>query len=312
MAEIRQKIVPHLWYDRQAREAAGFYASVFPNSAVGNITRIHDTPSGDCDVVSFEVWKQDFMAISAGPLFSFNPSISFLVNFDPLFFGDSPSAKEKAREKLAQVWARLSEGGMALMPLGEYPFSERYGWIQDKYGVSWQLILPDPEGEPRPPIVPFLLFVGENCGRAEEAIDFYLSVFGDSRQGKLVRHGAGQAPDREGTVMFADFMLENGWFAAMDSAHDHGFNFNEALSFVIYCDDQREIDGYWEKLSAVPEAEQCGWLKDKYGVSWQVVPADMDEMMRNGSREQVARLTRAFLAMKKFDLAALRKAYAGR
>lgn len=288
MTPIEQKIVPHLWYDKEAAEAAHFYASIFPDSAVTDMTTLHDTPSGDCDVVSFRLWGHEFAAISAGPLFRFNPSVSFMVNFDPLLFDRSPSPEEAARAKIDEVWEKLSDGGTVLMPIGGYPFSERYGWIQDKYGLSWQLILTNPEGEPRPPIVPFSLFVGSNCGKAEEAIGFYLSVFRHSRQGNLVRYGARQAPDREGTVMFADFMLEGCWFAAMDSAHAHEFAFNEAVSFIVRCEDQEEIDHYWEKLSARPEAEQCGWLKDRYGVSWQIVPACLDEMIRTGTDAQVA------------------------
>jgi predicted 3-demethylubiquinone-9 3-methyltransferase (glyoxalase superfamily) len=77
----------------------------------------------------------------------------------------------------------------------------------------------------------------------------------------------------------------------------------------VYCETQEQIDYYWKKLSAVPEAEMCGWLKDKYGLSWQITPADMDEMMREGTKEQIARVTQAFLKMKKFDIAELRKAY---
>jgi predicted 3-demethylubiquinone-9 3-methyltransferase (glyoxalase superfamily) len=154
-----------------------------------------------------------------------------------------------------------------------------------------------------------LMFVGKNCGKTEEAREFYLSVFRNSKPGALFRYGPGQEPEKEGTVMFADFMLEGQWFAAMDSAREHKFNFNEAISFIVYCDTQGEIDYYWEKLSAVPEAEQCGWLKDKYGVSWQIVPTAMDEMMSKGTPEQMRRVTEAFLTMKKFDLAELQKAY---
>lgn len=309
MAAINQKVVPHLWYDKDAKEASEFYASVFPDSRVTNVTTLYDTPSGDCDAVSFELWGQKFMAISAGPLFKFNPAVSFIVNFDPLLFRPSPSAEKDARTKMDEVWEKLSEGGTALMPIGQYPFSERYGWIQDKYGLSWQLILTNPEGDPRPPILPFMMFVGKNCGNAEEAMRFYLSVFRNSKQGKLVHHGAGQEPDKQGTIMFADFMLENCWFAAMDSAHEHKFAFNEAVSFMVCCDDQKEIDYYWEKLSADPESEQCGWLKDKFGVSWQIVPSSLHEMMQRGSKQQIARVTQTFLKMKKFDLAALRNAY---
>lgn len=307
-----QKVIPHLWFDKEGREAAEFYASVFPDSKVNNISVIKDTPSGDCDVVSFEVWGQSFMSISAGPMFQINPSVSFLVNFDPLFFkGAAGPDKDATRKKLDTVWERLSEGGSVLMPLDKYPFSERYGWIQDRFGVSWQLILTDPAGDPRPPIVPSLMFVGENAGSAEEAINFYLDVFRDTKMGAIHRYGPGQSPNKEGTIMFADFMIENCWFAAMDSAYDHKFNFSEAVSIMVYCDNQHEIDHYWEKLSAVPQAEQCGWLKDKFGLSWQIVPRKMGDMMADKDPKRVARVTEAFLKMKKFDLAELEKAYAG-
>jgi predicted 3-demethylubiquinone-9 3-methyltransferase (glyoxalase superfamily) len=304
MTKTYQKIVPHLWYGKEAKEAAKFYASIFPDSKMKNVTTLQDTPSGESDVVSFELWGQKFMAISAGPLFKFNPSVSFIVNFDL-------SREKDAREKINEVWKKLSEGGTALMPLDKYPFSERYGWIQDKYGLSWQLILTNPVGEERPTIVPSLLFVGDKCGKAEEAINFYLSVFKNSKQGLIARYPKGMEPDKAGTIMFSDFMLENQWFAAMDSAGEHKFSFNEAISFMVYCDTQEEIDYYWEKLSAVSEAEQCGWLKDEYGVSWQVVPREMDEMMSKGTPEQITRVTQAFLKMKKFDLAELQKAYKG-
>lgn len=157
------------------------------------------------------------MAISAGPHFKFTPAISFMVNFDPLFFDPSPSREQAAREKIDEVWEKLADGGTVLMPIGQYPFSERFGWVQDRYGLSWQLILTKPEGDPRPPIVPSMLFVGKQSGKAEEAIKFYLSVFESSRKGTFVPYGTGQEPEREGTVMFADFMLENAWFAAMDT-----------------------------------------------------------------------------------------------
>jgi predicted 3-demethylubiquinone-9 3-methyltransferase (glyoxalase superfamily) len=304
MSKSKPKIVPHLWYDKEAKEAAEFYTSIFPDSKITNVRTIHNTPSGDSDIVSFELWGQKFMAISAGPFFKLNPSVSYIVNFDP-------SREKEAGEIINEVWNKLSEGGTVLMPLDKYPFSEKFGWIQDKSGFSWQLILTNPEGEERPPLVPSLLFVGDNCGNTEEAINFYLSVFKNAKQGLFARYPKGMEPDKEGTIMFSDFMLENQWFAAMDSAHEHKFSFNEAFSFMVYCDTQEEIDYYWEKLSAVPEAEQCGWLKDKFGLSWQIVPTGMDEMMSKGTPEQLARVTEAFLKMKKFDLEELQKAYKG-
>ena len=300
-----QKITPHLWFDTEAKEATEFYVSAFPDSKITHTATLHNTPSGDCDTVSFELSGQPFMAISAGPYFKLNPSVSFIINFDP-------SKDENARLNLDALWNKLSQGGTALMPLGTYPFSEHYGWVQDKYGISWQLMLSNPAGEERPFIVPFLMFTGKIAGRAEEAINFYVSVFKDPKMGQMHRYGAGQGPDKEGSVMFADFKLLGTWLAAMDSAHEHKFAFNEAISLLIPCETQEEIDYYWEKLSADPGAEQCGWLKDKYGLSWQVSPVEMDEMMKNGTPEQIARVTKVFLPMKKFDIVELRKAYEGK
>jgi predicted 3-demethylubiquinone-9 3-methyltransferase (glyoxalase superfamily) len=300
----KQKIVPHLWFDREAKEAAKFYCSVFPDSKITSITTLYNTPSGNTDIVLFEFWGYKFQAISAGPLFQFNPSISFMVNFDP-------SQDKEARQRIDEVWVNLMEGGKALMPLGEYPFSERYGWVQDRYGLSWQLIYTNPEGEERPLIIPSLLFVGDIYGKAEEASDFYLSVFKNTKRGTIARYPSGMEPDQESMVMFTDFKLEGQWFSAMDSAREHGFNFNEAISFMVFCKDQEENDYYWDKLSAVPEAEQCGWLKDKYGLSWQIVPAVMDKMIQDQDPEKIDRVTQAFLKMKKFDVATLQRAYDG-
>ena len=304
MAAPKHRITPHLWFDKQAKEAAEFYCSFFPESQIRNVTTLHNTPSGDCDIVSFVLSGLPFMSISAGPLFTFNPSVSFFLNFDP-------SKDKNAQRSLDAFWEKLSQGGSALMSLDKYPFSERFGWIQDKYGLSWQLILSNPGGEERPFIVPSLLFTGAVSGKAEEAGDFYRSVFGNSRQGTAVRYPKGMAPEREGTIMFSDFMINDQWFAAMDSAGEHHFRFNEAISFIVHCETQKELDHFWQQLSAVPEAEQCGWCKDKFGVSWQITPVAMNEMMKNGTREQIDRLTKAFLPMKKFDIAALKKAYEG-
>ncbi|WP_118974775.1 VOC family protein [Taibaiella koreensis] len=302
-----QKIIPHLWFDKEAKDAAAFYTSVFPQSKVISTTLLRDTPSGDCDIVSFELWHQEFMAISAGPLFRFNPSVSFIVNFDPLLFG---GAEDTAREALDRTWDMLSEDGKVLMPIDAYPFSKRYGWVEDRYGVSWQLMLTDPAGDPRPPIIPLLLFTGNKAGRAEEAMNFYQSVFQHSKPGVLRHYPAGMAPEKEGSVMFADFQLAGKWFAVMDSAREHGFDFNESISFLVACDSQKEIDDYWQLLSAFPEAEQCGWLKDKYGLSWQISSAEMETLMRKSNQEQVDRIVRAFLPMKKIDIAQIKAAAA--
>ncbi len=297
-----QKIVPHLWFDTEAKEAAEFYVSAFgKDSKVTHSSVIHDTPSGDCDIVSFDLCGYSFMGISAGPAFKINPTVSFMVNFDP-------SVDKDARKNLDALWEKLSDGGEPMMPIDTYPFSERYGWIKDKYGVSWQLILTKPEGEPRPFIMPSVMFTGDNTGKAGEAIDFYVSVFKDSKRGMTAMYPEGAAPEKDAKIMFAEFMLEGQWFTAMDSGHMHKFGFNEAVSLLVLCKDQKEIDYYWDKLSAVPESEQCGWLKDKYGLSWQISPSAMHEVLQSGDEEKIDRVTQAFLKMKKFDLAALEKA----
>ena len=292
-----QKIVPHLWYDKEAREAAEFYASTFPGSKVTNITTLHDTPSGSADIVSFELAGQAFNAISAGPYFKFNPSVSFLVACS-------------TKDEVDAYWKKLSSGGMALMELDEYPFSERFGWTQDRYGLTWQVIYSGGHAIQQK-ITPFMMFVGPVCGKAEEAVNYYASVFHRSKVNDIVRYGKGEEPDKEGTAKRLDFQLEGQQFAALDSAYEHNFGFNEAVSLMVYCADQPEIDYYWDKLTAVPEAEQCGWLKDKYGLSWQIVPEAMDKMMENGSPAQIDRVTQAYLPMRKFDLAKLIAAYEG-
>jgi predicted 3-demethylubiquinone-9 3-methyltransferase (glyoxalase superfamily) len=294
----KQRITPHLWFDKEAKEAAEFYISAFPDSRVTNITTLHNTPSGTVDIVAFELSGLEFMAINAGPLFKFNPSISFLVVC-------------KAEMEVNDLWAKLSKGGSALMELAEYPFSKWYGWTTDKYGLSWQIMLDDRHYPYKHKITATLMFVGDVCGKAEEAMRFYASIFPDGKMGDMARYSAGMEPDKEGTVMHGAVTLAGQEFFVMDSAGKHNFTFNEAISLVVYCDTQEEIDYYWEKLSAVPEAEQCGWLKDKYGLSWQIVPAVMDDMMKNGTREQIDRVTQAFLPMKKFDIAALKRAYEG-
>lgn len=296
-------ITPHLWFDKDAKEAVDFYVSAFPRSRVTHSSTLSGvpTPTGDTDIFAFELSGRPFMAINAGPYFKPNPSISFIVNFDP-------SREKDARKRLDALWKKLSAGGKVLMPLEKYFFSERYGWVQDRYGFSWQLILADPEGEPRPDIVPSLLFTGDVAGRAEEAIDHYISTFPRSKRGMTARYGKGQEPDKEGTVMFADFSLNGQWFAAMDSAREHGYGFNEAVSLLVPCESQKEIDGLAPKLSAW--AEQCGWTKDRFGVSWQLHPVVLDELLTKGAPEQIQAVTRAFLGMKRFDIAKLQKAHA--
>ena len=235
------------------------------------------------------------MAISAGPYFHLNPSLSLMVNC-------------RSVEEVDRLWNSLMEGGSALMPLGEYPFNSRYGWVQDRYGLSWQLMLAESDSIGQKFMVS-LLFAGEHCGKAVEAVDLYTSIFLDSSiTHPAVPYEPGEAQVPEAKLKFIGFQLAGMDFAAMDHGFDSDFTFNEAFSLVIPCKDQAEIDFYWDQLSAVPEAEACGWVKDRFGLSWQIVPEALDQMMAEGSDDEIRQITEAFLKMKKFDLAAIERA----
>lgn len=276
----KHKIVPHLWFDKEAKEASKFYTSLFPNSAITNITTISETPSGNVDIASFNLSGIDFMAISAGPMFKINPSISFFV-----YCGSN--------EEIERLYNKLIENGSALMPLDKYPWSEKYAWVKDKFGLSWQLDIDKINSEQK--ILPSLLFVNEKFGKVKEAVEFYNSIFPNS---KILFESpfdkSAGVPD--GTLLFAQFSLNGYLFNSMSGGNmKHEYDFNEALSLMVYCKDQQEIDYYWEKLTAGGTEQPCGWVKDKFGVSWQIVPEEMDTMMRTKDKKQLERLTHAFL-----------------
>ena len=291
-----QKIIPHLWYDDNAKEAALFYTSMFDGSRIVFTTVIEDTPSGNADFIRFELAGEPFYAISAGPYFKFNPSVSLMVSCN-------------TTDEVDKLYATLIEGGSALMPLDAYPFSPRYGWVQDRFGLSWQLMLTDTPAPQK--ITPNLLFSNGFCGQAEDAIRFYTEVFGSSGVDFISRYAPGEAQTDKARINYASFHLEGTPFTAMDHGAEGDFTFNEAFSLLVNCKDQPEIDRLWDALSAVPESEQCGWLKDKFGFSWQISPDWMDEMYTTGLPEAIRRVTQAFLQMKKIDAATLQKAYRG-
>ena len=290
-----QKIVPHLWFDKEAGEAAEFYMSLFAESKIKDTVTLSGTPSGTVEILTIELAGQEFILISAGPYFKFTPAVSFMIPCNTV-------------AEAEMFWEKLVNNGTVLMEFGSYPFSERYGWVQDKYGLSWQVMYTGDTAVTQK-IIPKLMFVGKECGKTEEAIQLYTSIFHNSEIGDIYRYGENAAPDKPGTVANISFKLENQEFAAMDSAHAHNFSFNEAISFVVNCNDQKEIDYYWEKLSADREAEQCGWLKDKYGFSWQIVPADMNDYMRHKEPDQLKRVTEVMLNMKKINIDELKRAY---
>lgn len=304
MHNSQQKIIPHLWFDNQAEEAGKFYTSLFEDSKIGNITRyseegqeVHGQEAGTVMTMDFELAGQKFIALNGGPHFKFTPAISFYVTCE-------------TEDEVDDLWQKLSQGGTPLMPLDQYDWSEKYGWLQDKYGLTWQISLGKLENVHGQKITPSLMFVSQE-GQAEEALNLYTSLFDDSDITGIHRYGADE-DQPEGTVMHAQYRLNNGEvFMAMDSSPDNAdFTFNEAVSLMIQCKDQKEIDHFWS-LSAAPEAEQCGWLKDKFGVSWQVTPVQLPEMLNDPDSEKVKRVTKIFLQMKKFDLEKLQDAFEG-
>src|SRR4051794_25254495 len=296
-----QKITPFLWFDNEAEEAVTFYTAVFKNSKIGRMARYDEAgakasgrPAGSVMTANFQIDGQKVVALKRGPVFKINPSISFFAN-------------SKIESEVVELYEKLSAGGTVLMPLDKYPFSDKYAWIQDKYGVSWQLILS--MGEIKQRIVPSMMFVGKVAGKAEEAINFYTSIFKNSKIGNIFRYGANQEPDKEGTVMFADFSLDGEWFAAMDSGREHNFTFNEAISFVVNCENQEEVDYYWNKLTKGGQESVCGWLKDKFGLSWQVVPKVLSKFLSDPDPQKSQKVMQAMLQMKKIEIPALEKAY---
>jgi len=298
-----QKIVPNLWCNGNAEELTRFYLSVFPESKIKStfyyprnaeegLADFQADFAGKVLTIDFEIYGYQFTAINAGAEFKANPSISFFVTCDSKTLQD-------------ELWQKLSNGGTALMPLQAYPFSDYYGWVQDKFGFSWQLILDKDTGDPRPRVMPSFLFTGKNP-QAEAAMQFYTSVFDNAQiSSNLNYHQPGT--DMEGMIAFADFTLAGEWFAAMDGGPVHPFSFNEAISLLVNCSDQAEIDTLWEKLSAVPESEICGWLKDKYGVSWQIAPQDW-QLMFNPNGTVKAGAFKAMMKMGKLDIETLRTA----
>ncbi|AXE39412.1 VOC family protein [Acidipropionibacterium virtanenii] len=301
------RIVPSLWFDHAAREAVDFYLSAFADSHELSVSRYPTAGlpdfqtgfAGDVLEIRFRLGDLEFSAINAGSEFHPNPSISFILNFDP-------SRDDAAGSRLDELWKILAEGGEVRMELGEYPFSPHYGWVEDRYGVNWQLMVTDPTGEPRPFITPELMFpFGDTC--ASQAADLYTglfsSLFGESAVGSRAPYSALGDPSTanlpEGMLAYSDLTLAGQWFAAMDSGFPQDFTFTEGVSLIVECDDQTQVDRLWDALSSVPEAEACGWCKDRFGVSWQITPKDAPDPAID------PRAYRRLLTMKKIIIADL-------
>jgi len=204
-----QKIIPHLWFDTEAADAAQFYTGIFKNSSIKSATTLDGTPSGKVGLLTIELAGQEFMLISAGPYFKFTPAISFLVACN-------------TKEEVDYLWGNLGESGKVMMPLEAYPFSEHYGWVEDRYGLSWQLMYMGGKSSAQK-ITPTLMFTGDQNGKTEEALRFYASIFHDSAITDITRYGPQAEPNAENAVMHASFTLESQAFAAMDNAYEMAF-----------------------------------------------------------------------------------------
>ncbi|EKE29619.1 MAG: 3-demethylubiquinone-9 3-methyltransferase [uncultured bacterium (gcode 4)] len=297
--EKGQKIVPFLWFDDRAEEAVNLYTSIFNDSGIIDTThynrewsRVAWRPEWSVMSIEFKIWWVEFTALNWGPDFQFTPAISYYVGCE-------------TAEELDGLWGKLSEGWKILMDLDSYPFSKRYWWTQDRFGVSWQLNLVNENQK----ITPMLMFVGDVFWKAEEAMKFYTSIFKDSEIKDVYLYWEGEG-DVEWKVKHASFILDSFEFKAMESSLDHKFNFSLANSFVVNCETQEEIDDKWGKLTQGGwEPWECGWLKDKYWVSWQVVPPKLDMILDDEDEERWNRVMAAMLKMSKIDIATLRQAY---
>jgi predicted 3-demethylubiquinone-9 3-methyltransferase (glyoxalase superfamily) len=289
-----QKIVPFLWFDHQAEEAVALYTSLFEGSEVPAARRYGEAgpgPRGSVMSLTARLGDLQITALNGGPQFHFTPAVSFFVTCG-------------TESEIDRLWRGLLPDGKVLMELSSYPFSRRFGWLSDRYGVSWQLNLAS--GPTR--ITPFFFFVGPQAGKAEEAMKHWGSLFEPSGIDQLERYPAGGGKDA-GTVMHGRFRLAGQEFMAMDSAREHAFSFTPALSMFVNCDTQEEVDRLWDRVSAGGEKGRCGWLTDRYGVSWQIVPSVLGSLLGDPDPARSRRVMEAMLRMDKLDIRELQRAH---
>jgi len=278
---MNNSIYPCIWYNGKAEEAATLYCKAFQDSEITVSTPM---------VVLFKIKGKQFMGLNGGSAHQPNPSIS-LFNVC------------ETEAEIDHAWQLLSDGGQVLMPINAYPWSKKYGWIQDKFGLNWQLSLKDEMQ--KSDVFPSLLFVGDQNGKVKAAMDFYTALFKNSSINLVARYEAGEG-DVEGNIKHAQFTLNGFKLAAMESSMQHAFNFDEGLSLVVNCDTQEEIDYYWLNITEEGIEGRCGWCRDVYGVWWQIVPSMLPALMSN--QEKAPKVIEAFMKMNKFDIETLKQA----
>ncbi|TCB38077.1 VOC family protein [Acinetobacter sp. ANC 4910] len=246
-------IYPALWFDNQALEAFEFYCSVFPNSMI-----LEHNPT----VVKASLSNQCFIGINGGPYFLPNPAISFTVICD-------------SRQEITALWQKLILGGASLIDLGHYSWNAYYGWVQDQFGYTWQLQLNNRD-KTQQHIIPNLLFCGIHQNQCSQALQYYQKIFPEFQRHQLLRYSSG---DLKGKIQNSIFSLNHLKFIAKDSPDLHIFDFNESVSFVIPCKTQQEIDYYWNYFTEHGSESWCGWCKDVFGISWQVIPDNLAQIL---------------------------------
>lgn len=286
---MNNNIFPCLWFDGDAQQAAHFYCEIFR----GKITV--DSPV----VQNIKIFDQLMMLLNGGPQFQKNASISFMIICE-------------TETEVENYWKPLSDGGIVLMELGEYAWSKKYGWVRDKFGVTWQLYLGEKQGEQK--MIPTLMYIHQNNGKALEAMEMYTKIFPNSKIGSILKYGDGvgnETHEIPENVQHAHFEINDYSFFCMDNSYDHKFDFNEGISIVVMTDNQEDTDHLWNSLTENGGKEsQCGWLKDKFGVSWQIVPKKLLELMNDFEHPNKAQKTvEAMLKMRKIVIADLENAY---
>jgi predicted 3-demethylubiquinone-9 3-methyltransferase (glyoxalase superfamily) len=268
----KEKITPCLWFNGNSEEAANLYCSVFDNAKITARSPF---------VIGISLSGQSITLLDGGPKYQPNPSISFFYICE-------------TEKEIDRIWKAFTKEGEVMMPLDNYPWSKKYGWVTDKFGVSWHIALGKLE-EVGQKLTPCLMFTGKQCGRAEEALQYYSSVFKISKTDGILYNKKNKK-----LVEHAQFALLGQKFMVMDSEEDHKFNFSEGVSLTIHCETQEEIDYYWNTFTQGGQESMCGWLKDKFGVSWQIIPTVLDSLMSDP--EKAGKAAKAFLAMRKLDI----------
>lgn len=285
---MNNDIFPCLWYNDDGKQSAEFYCKIFGGAMTA------DTPV----VLNINLFGQKFMLLNGGPYFEKNASVSFMVMCE-------------TEEEIQNYWDQLESGGVALMPLDSYPWSKKYGWIRDKFGVTWQLNLNENIGNQK--IIPTLMFIHDNNGKAMEAMELYTKIFPGSKIGNVLKYGDGVGEENHEipeNIQHAHFEISGYSLFCMDNSYDHQFDFNEAISMVVMTNDQEETDHLWNSLTSDGGAEsRCGWLKDKFGFSWQIVPKKLIQLMSDPDQEKAQKVVQAMMKMQKIVIADLEKAY---